>query len=92
MRPPEDITEQVDLHVDDETKEDKTEVPEHLAKEDAELTEIKGFGFVHGAGKYFRFIVQEVVYSFQDSPCTHWGGDIWLISKLEVVEAKDISE
>ena len=69
-----------------------TELVEHLAEENAEFTKVKGFGLVHTATKDLRVLSQEVLNSFNNCPRAHVGRDAFLVSKLEVTEAEDITE
>ena len=69
-----------------------TELDEHLAEENAEFTKVKGFGLVHTATKDLRVIPQEVLNSLDNCPGAHVGRDAFLVSKLEVIEAEDITE
>ena len=68
------------------------ELVEHLAEENAEPTEVEGFGLVHAATKDLGVIPQEVLDSLDNCPGAHVGRDAFLVSKLEVIEAEDVTE
>ena len=68
------------------------ELVEYHAEKNAEPTEVECFGLVHTAAKDLRVIPQEVLNSLYNSPGAHVGRDAFLVRKLEVIEAEDVTE
>ena len=64
----------------------------HLLKHLAVHGDIKGLGHIHGAGKDFTAVPEEVVDGFENAPGTHVPGDAWLVGKLEVIQTEGVTE
>ena len=86
------IAELVDVGEDNEAQEDIASLLHHLLKQYGELAKIKGFGFVRGASKNLRTILDEIADGFNNCPSVHVSRDARLVGKLGFMEAKGVTK
>ena len=86
---PSNIGALVDVHDEEETDEDPGEIKSNeFAEEGTKLNHIEGFTVVHEATENFRSIPKKVAYGLDAEPGTHEGGTVFLVGKLEIVQAE----